>query len=121
MAFDERIRAGVASEGGVALESTNWNASWYLGDLATDPSWERNHHELLAFTVPRPLLIIGGESGPGAADGTRSWPLIQSAHAVSSLSKFPIRLGLLNHGLGHPLPRKELEKGIEWLTTYTSP
>jgi len=121
MAFDERIRAGVASEGGVALESTNWNAPWYLGDLATDPSWERNHHELLAFTVPRPLLIIGGESGQGAADGTRSWPLIQSAHAVSILSKFPIRLGLLNHGLGHPLPRKELEKGIEWLTTYTSP
>jgi hypothetical protein len=31
-AFDERIRVGVASEGGLGFRSTNWDASWYLGE-----------------------------------------------------------------------------------------
>ncbi|MBM4077345.1 MAG: hypothetical protein FJ267_17070, partial [Planctomycetes bacterium] len=30
-AFDERIQAAVASEGGLTFPSTNWEAPWYLG------------------------------------------------------------------------------------------
>lgn len=119
MAFDDRVLAGVASEGGVALDSTNWDAPWYLGPRAKDASWERNHHELLALIAPRPLLIIGGEKGPGAADGTKSIPYLAAAEPIYALSGEQVRLGLLNHGQGHPLTPEAFAKGIEWLKTYT--
>jgi dienelactone hydrolase len=118
-AFDDRVRAGVASEGGIALDSTNWDASWYLGPSAKDPKWERDHHELLALIAPRPFLVIGGESGPGAADGTRSWPYLIEAQRVYALSGQPVRLGLLNHQKGHPLTPEAFGRGIEWLKAFT--
>ncbi len=85
MAFDERVQAGVASEGGVALDSTNWDASWYLGPACRESEFPRDHHELLALIASRPLLIVGGEEGPGAADGTRTWPYIAAALPVYAL------------------------------------
>lgn len=117
-AFDERIRAAVASEGGVAFPSTNWSAPWYLGEGLKKPGFTRNHHELLALTAPRALLVIGGETGPGAADGTRSWPLLAAAQPVYRVLGAPIRLGLLNHGQGHSIPPDAFEKMAEWLTYY---
>ncbi len=118
MAFDDRVRAGVASEGGVAFESTNWDAPWYLGPACREPDFLRDHHELLALAAPRPLLIIGGESGPGAADGRRTWPYIAAAHSVYSLYESPPRLGLLNHGQGHPLTEDAFARSVEWLSHY---
>lgn len=119
LAFDDRVHAGVASEGGIALDSTNWDAAWYLGPMAKDSKWSRNHHELLALIAPRPFLVIGGEQGPGAADGTRSLPYLRAAEPVYALYGSSARLGLLNHGMGHPLTPDAFAKGIEWLRTYT--
>lgn len=82
MAFDDRVRAGVASEGGLGFRSTNWNAPWYLGKAIDQEAFPLNHHQLLAMIAPRPLLILGGEQGPGAADGDRSWHLIDAALPV---------------------------------------
>ena len=120
LAFDERLQAGVASEGGIALDATNWEAPWYLGPAARDPKWERNHHELLALIAPRALLIIAGEQGSGAADGRRTWPYLAAALPVYRLYGASAPLGLLNHGQGHPLPAKELAQGIAWLKCYTA-
>lgn len=118
MAFDDRVKAGIASEGGVALPSTNWDAPWYLGPECRDPNFPRDHHELLALAAPRPLLILGGESGPGAADGDRSWPYVATAQRVYRLYGEPPRLGLLNHHQGHRLSPEIAEKAFEWLETY---
>ena len=117
-AFDDRIQAAVASEGGLALRSTNWDASWYLGPKIREASFERNHHELLALIAPRAFLILGGESGPGAADGERSWPLIEESLPVYRLHTKSPRLGLLNHRQGHSIPDEAGAKLIEWLETY---
>jgi dienelactone hydrolase len=117
-AFDDRIRAAVASEGGTALGSTNWDAPWYLGQQIHDPEFVRNHHELLAMIAPRAFLILGGETGPGAADGDRSWPLIEAALPVYELYRTPPRLGLLNHHQGHSIPDDVFERMSEWLETY---
>ena len=76
-AFDERIKASVASEGGTGFRSTNWDAPWYLGPAIRDEHFPLNHHQLLALIAPRPFLVLGGESGGGAADGDRSWPLLE--------------------------------------------
>ena len=117
-AFDERIKAAVASEGGLALRSTNWDASWYLGPHCREANFERNHHELLALTAPRAILFLGGETGPGAADGDRSWPLMEAALPVYRLYQARPRIGLLNHHHGHSIPDDAGAKLVEWLETY---
>lgn len=116
MAFDDRILAGVFSEGGVAFDSTNWDAPWYLGPKIKDEKFPRNHHELLALIAPRPLLILGGESGRGAADGDRSWPYIAAAVPIYELYGKPARVGLLNHRQGHSIPADVFDRLTEWLT-----
>ena len=120
-AFDERVKASVASEGGLTFRSTNWDAAWYLGEGLRRPGFARNHHELLALAAPRPLLLIGGEKGSGAADGLRSWELIAAAQPVYRLSHETVRLGLLNQGKGHSIPPDVFEKSVEWLRTYLGP
>jgi dienelactone hydrolase len=120
MAFDQRVRAGVASEGGLGFRSTNWNAPWYLGPAIDDETFPLNHHQLLAFIAPRPLLILGGEEGPGAADGDRSWYLINAALPVWKLAGEPVRLGLLNHHEGHLLSDQSFEKLVQWMDTYSA-
>ena len=117
-AFDERIKAAVASEGGTGFRSTNWDAPWYLGPAIRDEKFPLNHHQLLALIAPRPFLVLGGESGSGAADGDRSWPLLEAALPVWKLYGEPTRLGLLNHRQGHSISPESFEKIAEWLETY---
>ncbi len=121
MAFDDRVKAGVASEGGVGLKSTNWDAPWYLGPQAHEADFPRDHHELLALTAPRSLLVIGGESGRGASDGDRSWPYLVAAQEVYRLYGEPVRLGMFNHRQGHGLSVENAEKGFEWLEAELEP
>lgn len=120
MAFDARIRGGVASEGGLAYDSTNWDAPWYLGQSLHDPaSLHFDHAQLLALIAPRPLLIMGGETGPGAADGTRSAVIMSAAAQVWNLYGAPLRLGLWNHGQGHVWDASQWERAAAWLQSVS--
>lgn len=119
-AFDERIRTAVASEGGIGFNSTNWNAPWYLGQGIESADFQLNHHQLIALIAPRPFLILAGEAGNGAADGDRSWPYVAGALPAYRLYGEPIRLGLLNHHLGHTIPPDVRTKLLEWLRVYTA-
>lgn len=114
-AFDERVKAAVASEGGIGFRSTNWDAPWYLGKGIHADDFKLNHHQLLALTAPRALLILGGEKGRGAADGDRTWPFVEAALPVYGLYGRPSRLGLLNHRRGHRIPADVFERLTEWL------
>ena len=117
-AFDDRIRAAVFSEGGIGLMFSNWEAPWYLGPAIREPGFTRDHHELLALIAPRPFLILGGEKGPGAADGDRSWPYVAAALPIYKLFGEPARIGLLNHRQGHTVSPETLNRWAEWLETY---
>lgn len=117
-AFDERVKVAVASEGGLGFRSTNWDAPWYLGEAIRDENFPLNHHQPLGLIAPRPFLILGGESGPGAADGDRSWPIMQAALPAWRLYGQPMRLGLLNHHQGHSMSPESFERMAEWLQTY---
>jgi dienelactone hydrolase len=117
-AFDERIKAAVASEGGTGFRSTNWDAPWYLGPAIRDANFPLNHHQLLALIAPRPFLILAGETGLGSVDGDRSWPLIEAALPVWQLYGKSPRLGLFNHHQGHSIPPLAFERIAEWLETY---
>ena len=120
-AFDERIQAAVASEGGTGLKSTNWDAPWYLGDRINDPHFTLNHHQLLALVAPRPFLILAGETGRGSADGDRSWPYIEAALPVYKLYGTHARIGMYNHRQGHSIPAKAFDRLAQWLEIYLAP
>jgi hypothetical protein len=113
-AFDERIQAAVASEGGVGLRFSNWDAPWYLGEAIRSEQFGREHHELLALAAPRAFLLLGGDS----ADGDRSWPFVAAAMPVYRLYTEQPALGLWNHRQGHSVPPEATERIFQWLRTY---
>lgn len=120
-AFDERVRSVVASEGGLGLDSTNWDADWYLGPVVKKPDFPLHHEELVALISPRPFLVLAGERGEGAADGERSRHLLRRAIPVWKLatvgSSAPqTYLGLWNHGRGHVFGDEELAKTLDWFS-----
>jgi dienelactone hydrolase len=110
-AFDGRIKAAVSSEGGIALQYSNWEAPWYWGD---ENFLGRNHHELLAMVAPRAFLLIGGDS----ADGARSWPFIEAVLPVYGFYGEPRRVGLYNHRQGHTIPPLAEQRVYEWLEAH---
>ncbi|RLS35826.1 MAG: hypothetical protein DWH79_01030 [Planctomycetota bacterium] len=69
----------------MGLSFSNWHDPWYLGEAIRAPGFTLDHHQLLAMTLPRGMLLVGGESGPGAADGDRSWPSVARALEVAGL------------------------------------
>lgn len=117
-AFDDRIKAAVASEGGLTFRSTNWDAPWYLGDGIHADDFPLNHHQLLALIAPRAFLVLAGESGRGAADGDRGWPLLEAALPVYRLYGEPPHLGQYNHHQGHSIPPDAYDRLAQWLETY---
>lgn len=121
-AFDERISAAVASEGGVGFRFTNWEDPWYLGAGINRKDFPLNHHQLLALVAPRAFLVLAGEnSSPSASDGDRTWPFFEAALPVYRLHKGPARLGLFNHRQGHSIPPVAMMRMTEWLETYLAP
>lgn len=97
MAFDDRYRAGVSSEGGIGLQFSNWNAPWYFAGKLTQPGFKHENHEVLALVAPRAFLLLAGDS----ADGDRSWAFIQAAVPVYQLLGAPDNIGWFNHHQGH--------------------
>ncbi len=113
-AFDPRIRASVASEGGVGLGDSNWEAPWYLGEAIRRPGFPLDHGQVLSLTAPRAMLLIGGDS----ADGDRSWPYVEEALPVWRLTGRPEAVGLYNHRKGHAFPPEADEYACLWLDHF---
>jgi sugar lactone lactonase YvrE/dienelactone hydrolase len=126
MAKDSRILAGVASEGGLDLKSTNWEAPWYLGPAPRLGGVDWGHDELLELIAPRPLLVMGGQQGPGAVDGTQSLGVMRLGRAAwehfeqrgdqerSAGSQDAEGLILWNHGQGHLFGQLQFERARQW-------
>jgi pimeloyl-ACP methyl ester carboxylesterase len=122
-AFDPRIRCTVASEGGIGMRFSNWDAPWYLGPEMHRGLVGHEHHELLAMAAPRAFLLVGGgtpNEGVGAkgADGDRSWPFVAEALKVYRLFDQRPKLGLYNHHQGHSVPSDAAKRIYEWLLAY---
>jgi hypothetical protein len=113
-AFDDRIRAAVSCEGGAGLRFTNWDADWYLGRQARDPTLD--NQEVISLIAPRAFLLIGG----GDADGAKSWPYIEANLPVWEAYRAEERLGLLIHPHGHdfPPPGPDRDLVFRWLDRW---
>ena len=112
-AFDGRVKATVAHDGGLGRRQSNWDAVWYLGP---DVPARFDHHQLLALAAPGAVLVQGG--GRGASDGAASWPFVAAALPIHKLYGGPARLGLDIHGGGHNLTDRAIERLLAWLTTW---
>jgi hypothetical protein len=113
MAFDERLKAGVAVEAGLGVDMSNWHDEWYLGP-AIKQQKAADHHQLLALAAPRALLIQGG----GSADGPQSWPYVNAALPIYTLFGVRNRLGLFDHHAGHAFPKEARRIAYEWLDDW---
>jgi hypothetical protein len=117
MAFDERYRAGVSSEGGIGLKFSNWDAVWYLGPKIREPGFSLENHQVLALVAPRPFLLLAGDS----ADGDPSWAFIQAAMPVYRLLDAAGDLGWFNHHGGHRYSPAARAVAEEFLGRHLSP
>lgn len=108
----DHIAEFIAMHSAPAAKSADVNWLPKVQKMPADPPREK------IGRLPRPFLVLGGEQGPGAADGDRSWPLLEAALPVWRLYGEPTRLGLLNHGRGHSLKPEEFEMAAEWLGAY---
>jgi dienelactone hydrolase len=113
-AFDRRVRASVSSEGGIGLTYSNWDAPWYLGEAIRRPGFALDHGQVLALVAPRAFLLIGGNS----ADGDGSWPYIDAAKPLWSLTGAADAVGLFNHRQGHKFPAVAQLRSDEWLDWF---
>jgi dienelactone hydrolase len=116
-AFDPRVRATVASEGGIGLTYSNWEAPWYLGEAIRRPGFGLDHGQVLALAAPRAFLLVGGDS----ADGAASWPYVAAALPVWSLTGAPDSVGLFNHRQGHAFPPIAQDRTRQWLDWFLRP
>ncbi len=111
MAFDERVVAGVSSEGGVGFEFTNYHDPWYLGPAIKKPGCDLYAHEVPALIAPRAWLLIGGNS----ADGNKSWPYVRPVLDVYRLLGQSANVGLFVHDKGHAVPPEARAIAFKWL------
>jgi len=121
MAYDERVKAGVASSRRIAFSSQTGTTrgiwAWRYLRLRI---FKLNHHQFIALVAPRPLLILAASPGRVPLIGDRSWPYIAEAQSGLPIDKGRVRLGLLNHHKGHSIPDDVYAKLQEWLQVYTS-
>ena len=109
-AFDPRIKAVVASDFGIGLSFTNWDAPWYLGARIHTDDFRLAHHQLLAFYAPRSFFLIGGQ-----ADRPASWQYLAAARPVYQLYGRSDALGFLHHGTGHQPTPDSVVTAYHWL------
>jgi len=111
-AFDDRVKADVFNEGGIGIDFSNWDATWYLDkEIHT---FGHDHHELLALIAPKPFLLIGGES----ADGEKSRPYIEAATPIYNLYGKKENLELYNHGTGHDVSPEAEKRTYGWMIDH---
>jgi pimeloyl-ACP methyl ester carboxylesterase len=111
MAFDERYKAGVFSEGGIGLKSSNWDAPWYLGSKIHEKNFDLVNDQILALVAPRAFLAMGGDS----ADGEPSRALINAVMPVYRLYGAAKRLEWRDHHRGHAYPPEAREAAEAFL------
>ena len=114
MAFDERYKAGVSSEGGIGLKFSNWEDVWYLGTEIRTPGFQRENHEVLALIAPRAFLLLAGNS----ADHDGSKAFIDAVMPLYTLYSREKSLRFMNHGLGHSYPPTAREVAEEFLDQH---
>ncbi|MFM9000195.1 MAG: dienelactone hydrolase family protein [Opitutia bacterium] len=110
--LDPRARAVVASDFGIAWDSTNWGDPWYFGaKLAGMRASGLEHGDLLARMAPRGFFLIAGQY-----DGSRSRPQLDlAAEAYRRAGADDQALRMFDHASGHQPSYDSLRAAYRWL------
>jgi hypothetical protein len=108
MAFEPRIRLGVASEPGISLKFSNYGDYWYLGARIGRLPAGADQHELLRMIAPRPFHLIAGED----SDGEKSRAVLEQARIPNWDLRFT------NHKAGHTPTPASIGEAFAWLRRY---
>jgi dipeptidyl aminopeptidase/acylaminoacyl peptidase len=109
--FDPRFRAIVASDFGLAWDSSNWGDAWYFGDKLKAMRAQGLSHEQLLAVSPTPFFLIAGQYDSQASAG----PLMEEARKVRALQGQGDSLVMFDHHSGHQPTWPSLKAAYSWL------
>jgi Prolyl oligopeptidase family len=110
--LDPRFKAVVASDFGIAWDSTNWGDAWYFGSkLKAMRADGLSHEQLLACAAPTSFFLIAGQYDSQAASG----PLLEAARKVHVLYGKEDAVEMFDHHTGHQPSWSALKSAYLWL------
>jgi predicted esterase len=109
--LDPRFKAIIASDFGLAWDSSNWGDAWYFGDkLKAMRSDGLSQEQLLAFYAP-PFFLIAGQYDSEATCG----PLLDKARKTRELTGRAGGIEMFDHHSGHQPTWPSLKAAYVWL------
>lgn len=109
--LDSRFRAIVASDFGLAWDSSNWGDPWYFGDKLKGMRAQGLSHEQLLAVGSKPFFLIAGQYDSQASAG----PLLEEARKVRALQGQGDSLVMYDHHAGHQPTWPALKAAYVWL------
>ncbi len=110
--LDSRFKAVIASDFGIAWDSTNWGDAWYFGPkLKAMRADGLSHEQLLACAAPTSFFLIAGQYDSQAASG----PLLDAARKVHVLYGKDYAVEMFDHHTGHQPSWEALKSAYLWL------
>jgi len=109
--LDPRFRAIVASDFGLAWDSSNWGDAWYFGDrLKVMRADGLSQEQLLAVYAP-PFFLIAGQYDSEATCG----PLLDAARKTREITGRSGGIEIFDHHSGHQPTWPSLKAAYAWL------
>ena len=110
--LDPRFKAVVASDFGIAWDSTNWGDAWYFGaKLKVMRADGLSHEQLLACAAPTSFFLIAGQYDSQSSSG----PYLAEALKVHRLYGREDPVELFDHHSGHQPTWPSLQAAYVWL------
>jgi pimeloyl-ACP methyl ester carboxylesterase len=110
--LDPRFKAVIASDFGIAWDSTNWGDAWYFGSkLKAMRADGLSHEQLLACAAPTSFFLIAGQYDSQAASGT----ILDAARKVYALYGKGDTVEMFDHHTGHQPSWDSLKSAYLWL------
>lgn len=110
--LDRRFKAVVASDFGIAWDSTNWGDAWYFGSkLKAMRADGLSHEQLLACAAPTEFFLIAGQYDSSEV----SWPYLAEARKVHLLYGKEDSIEMFDHHTGHQPSWDSLKSAYLWL------
>jgi predicted esterase len=109
--LDPRFKAIVASDFGLAWDSSNWGDAWYFGDKLKAMRADGLSQEQLLAVTSTPFFLIAGQFDNQASAG----PMLESARKVRASQGQGDGLVMFDHHSGHQPTWPSLKAAYAWL------
>ena len=109
--LDPRFRAIVASDFGLAWDSSNWGDAWYFGDKLKAMRADGLSQEQLLSVYAPPFFLIAGQYDSEATCG----PLLDAARKTREITGRSGGIEIFDHHSGHQPTWPSLKAAYAWL------